>query len=370
MKLRLTIFALFFCGGFLFAKPFRIAALYPESMAGHFNCTCGLEAQCITKAAVVDAKKKGLDVAVEFFETGRTPLTVLTSAKKVALSGHDAAVGTLVSAEALVASNIFEDAHLPFIVPTASHPDVTRGKAYVTRIAFNDYRQAMLLAKLTTANLKPSNIAIIRNQSNPYSEFLGVEYAAELKRRGITNLREYPVIEGFSDFKSLAKELVDSGVRLVFVPLSQRMLASLYVELVRNKADITLLGSDIVEGEVQFLNTLGNTPNNVRFIFVKHWNGRLEGPKAKEYAYLRDTYCKQYKPTMTGAAAFDAISLILDTLKSNPGTTRANLISRLRQTKYDGMTGPIVYDGSGDPIKPLQLFTIQNNKANFWRTFQ
>jgi len=367
---KLTLFVAVFFSAVVWAKPFRIAALYPESMAGHFHCTCGLEAQCMTKAAVADAKKKGIDVSLDLFGSGRTPFTALSAAKKVTAGNYDAVVGTLVSSEALIVSKVFEGARLPFIVPTASHPDVTRGKNYVTRIAFNDYRQAMLLAKFTREDFSGKNIAIIRNQSNPYSEFLGLQYAVELKKRGTHNLKDFPIIDGFSGFKSIAKELVDSHVGLVFVPLPQTMLASLYFELVRMNADITLLGSDIVEGEVQFLRTLGETSPKVRFIFVKHWNGKLAGPKANDFAHLRNTYCKQYAPTMTGAAAFDAISIVLDTLKSNPGTTKENLIARLKSAKYDGMTGPIVYDQTGDPIKPLQLFTIEHNRAQFWRTYQ
>jgi len=351
-------------------RPFRIAALYPQSMAGHFNCTCGLEAKCLTKAVVDEAKRQGLNVSIELFDNGRDPFTTARVSKEVAEGEYDAAVGTLVSAEALIASKIFEKAKVPFIAPTASNPEVTSGKTYVIRTAFNDYRQAELLARLTVKDLRASSVAIIQNAENQYSDFLGNEYKSQLQKIGITNIAQHSIVDGYADFKPIVEKIVKDHTQVVFVPLSQQLIAGLYGELVRKHATTILLGSDIVEGEVQFLKMLGKNQGGVRFIFVKHWNGKVEGAAGKRYAHLRDTYCKEFTPTMTGAAAFDAITLLLETLKKYPGTTRENLIPRMRSVKYFGMTGPISYDKTNDPIKPLQLFTIEANRAKFWRMYQ
>ena len=128
------------------AKIFRTAGLYSTTSIGHFNCTCNQEAACMTNAVISQAKKEGIDISFKLISQDHNVFSTGGAAKNIASEKFDAVLGTLISTDALVAGEIFEKAGIPFIVPTATHPDVTAHKRFVTRVPFNDYRQANLLA--------------------------------------------------------------------------------------------------------------------------------------------------------------------------------------------------------------------------------
>lgn len=353
------------------AKPFRIAALYPATNLGHINCTCAQEAACITGAVVAEARKEGVEVSVDFIDTKWNPLKTLAGAQEIAAKRYDAAVGTLISTDALMAVPVLEKAGIPFVVPTASNPRVTEGRSFVARIAFNDYRQAFLLARLAKEEYRPKRVAIIRNVSQPYSDFLGKEFAVQIRKMdpGVI-ISEHILVDGFKDFKKLAGEATAGNPDLLFVPISQVQLSSLYVELVNRRASLALLGSDTVEGQLDFVKTLGLVSTSIRFVFPKHWNERLEGPAAKHYGSLYRSHCGKYPLSMASAAAYDAISLMIQTLKKYPAARGKEFIRRLKSMEYVGMTGPMRYGPDGEPIKALELFTIRDGKTVYWRRYE
>lgn len=353
-----------------FGKTFRIAGLYP-STTHNFNCTCGLEAACVVKAAVARAKQEGQDVSVELFDKKWTALETGEAALKVVDGGFDAAVGTDISSHALVAGDIFEKAGIPFIVPTATNPNVTAGKMFVTRIPFSDRRQALLLAKLTVKELRPSRVAVIKNLSDPYSNFLGDEYVKNLRAMSPKiQIEETSIIDGQRDMKTVLDKVMSITPELIFVPILPDQTVSLYSELANRNLKLTLLSSDTIEGDVVFNETAGRTANGIRFIFVKHWNGHAKGKTGARFLDLYRTTCSQFKPTMVGAASYDAISLLLETLKKYPDSSKQELVQRMKSVHFTGMTGALTYDKDGEPLKPLELFMTQGNKTVYWKRYE
>ncbi len=353
------------------ARTFRIAGLYPSTNHGHAHCTCGLEAACVTKAVVKRAQKEGLDVSLDLIDKGWTPIVTAEAAMKTVQGGYDAAVGTIVSADALVAARILEKAEIPLIVPTATNPLVTEGKRFVTRIPFSDKRQAYLLAKLTARKLKPSRVAVIRNISIHYSKYLGEEYARVLRELSPrTEIKEYTILDGHTDFKTLMDEVLTHRPQQIFIPIMQPEVASIYAELAERKVKVTLLASDIAEGTVVFNQTAGRIFDGIKFYFVRHWNEKFVGPEAKRFGALYKSDCGQYKTSMTGVAAYDAINVVLKTLRQHPNATKVTFVSHLKNVKYVGMAGPLKYGSDGEPIKPLELFAIQGRKTVHWKRYE
>lgn len=369
MNRRLTILLAIILTVPAIGKTFRIAALYPTTHLGHIKCTCGYEAACITKAAIEEAKKSGLDVSLENFQTDRDSSQAADVAKKVAAGKFDMVVGTLVSAEAIPVSQVLEEAGIPFLTPTATNPEVTRNKKLAMRIPFNDFRQSLLLARLSLNDLRAKRIAIIRNDSTNYSEFLGTQYAKEIKELNpAVPVAEFPIIDGFNDFKGLVDQVLSTNPDLLFVPLAQGHIAALYVELVARNAHLILLGSDTIEGKPEFSEMLGMS--QIRFIYPKHWNEKLKGPKAKTYLSLLQKHCGQYSPSMPSAEAYDAIELVLSTLRKNQSARGEQFVQTMKALKFKGVAGPIRYGVDGDPIKPLELFELKGSIAKYWKRYE
>ena len=352
-------------------KTVRVAGIYPNHTRGHLNCTCGLEAACITDAAIKRAQAAG--VALDFTPVNKDydVFGTLAASERVVNQKFDVAVGTLVSADALVASKVLEKARIPFIVPTATHPNVTAGKKFVTRIPFNDYRQAGLLARLSVTDLRANKIAVVRNASTPYSDFLGREFAVAAKKLAPgAEIRDYPIFEEFTKFSDLVDRILQHKPDLLFVPLSQAQIASIYVALANRGATLTVLSSDTVEKRPKFLEMMAPISDDIRFIYPQHWNGKFEGPEASRYLSLHKKYCGQYEPSMTTMAAYDSIELVIHALKQNPSARGKELVQLIRSVPYHGMTGKIVYGVDGDPIKPIELYRVEGKDVVFWKRYE
>jgi branched-chain amino acid transport system substrate-binding protein len=353
------------------SKKVRVAGIYPNHTRGHLNCTCGLEAACITNAAVKRAKSEGIDLDFTPVNKDWDVFGTLAASERVANQKFDVAVGTLVSADALVASKILETAGIPFIVPTATHPNVTAGKKFVTRIPFNDYRQASLLARLSVTDLRANKLAVVRNASTPYSDFLGKEFASVAKKLAPgVEIQDYPIFEEFTKFNDLVDKILQHKPDLLFVPLSQAQIASIYVALANRGASLTILSSDTVEKTPKFLEMMAPISEDIHFIYPKHWNGKFEGPEANRYLSLHKKYCSQYEASMTTMAAYDAIELVIRALKQNPSARGKELVQLIRSIPYDGMTGKMVYGADGDPIKPIELYRVEGKDVIFWKRYE
>ncbi len=372
MKKLLIALSLFLgTSSFADADTFRVAAIYPNHTIGHFNCTCGLEGACITEAAIKRARKEGVNISFTLVNKDWDIFKTIEAAEKVVSQRYDAAVGTLVSSDALAAAPILESGGIPFIVPTATNPDITKGKKLVTRIPFNDGRQAFLLARLAVNDLGAKRVVIIRNTSTKYSDFLGTEFAKVVRTMNPRiEVRDYPIVEGFTDFKGLVSRFMTTTPDLIFVPLPQSQLASIYVELVNRKAALTMLASDTIEGKPKFLEMISPTSDLIQFIYPKHWDGTYSSPESPRYQSLHKKYCGKYEPSMTTMAAYDAIELVIRALKTKPDARGEDLIKTLRSLSYWGMTGPINYGTDGDPVKPLELYRVKGSDVVHWRRYE
>lgn len=371
MRYALILCALFLISFEAQAKKVRVAGIYPNHTKGHLNCSCGLEGACITEAAIKQAQAEGMDIDFTLVNKDWDIFGTLGASQKVVNTKFDVAVGTLVSADALVASDVLESAGIPFIVPTATHPKVTAGKRFVTRIPFNDVRQAALLARLALTDLSAKRIAVIRNASAPYSDFLGREFAKDVKERDSSvEVLDYPIFEGFTNFSSLVAKVLEHKPDLLFVPLPQAQNASIYVELANRGAALTMLSSDTIEGKPKFLDMMTPISDSIRFIYPKHWNGKFEGPEASRYLSLHKKHCGQYEPSMTTMAAYDAIELVIRALKKNPKARGQELVRLIREIPYHGMTGKMVYGPDRDPVKPIELFRVEGKEVVFWQRYE
>ncbi len=353
------------------AAPFRVAEMYPNLPEGEINRSCGLEAACITKAVIKEAQKEGLDVSLDSYVIDRSAFSAVNMANKIAEKKYDGVVGTMVSADAIPVSDIFERNKTPFITPTATHPAVTANKKYALRVPFNDYRQAKLLARLAVNEFKPKRLAVISNLSNPYSIFLGAQFPKEVQAlNGSILIHDFKVIDGFNEFKELAGQIMQTQPDIVFVPLHQDSIASLYAELVTYDQPLLLLGSDTIGGEPEFRELFSSKPSKIRFIFPKHWNGSIKGKINQRYLRILKSYCPQYPPSMSSAAAYDAIELLLSGMRTRSKVRGIELINAIKQAHFEGVTGPIVYGQDGDPKKPIELFELKGNKLFYWKRYE
>jgi branched-chain amino acid transport system substrate-binding protein len=346
---------------FACARTVVIGGLYAETSVGHFGCTCNREALCVSENLVFEAQRRGLDVRFQNIAQSYEPLSILTAAQTIARLNYDVAIGANLSSDAILAANVFEKARIPFIPPTATNPKVTEGKHFAIRMAFSDRRQAVNLARFAADESKDGPVAVVRNVSQPYSDFLGREFIAEVRRlRPKLAIREFKIIDGGPDFQKLVKEVVSEKPRLIFAPLFRSELTLIYEELARSESASTLLTSDTIEAEPHFPKSSKFVP---KFLFTRHWNHELKGQAGDRYREFHRRYCSHLPVSMTSVAAYDAMSVLLDTLAKKPSVRRRTLADAVRDNRFPGVLGETVRDAHGDPEKPIYLYELKREGA-------
>lgn len=352
-------------------KVFRVAGFYSTPTLSYSIDSYGQEMNCITQARVDDARQEGLRISYEQIDTRRDPIAIAQAAKKIVEEKKfDAVVGTIVSAESVTASKVLGTGGIPFVVPTGTHPDITKNNPFALRIPFNDYRQAGLLAKLTASELKPKRISIVRNASNLYSVFLAKEFAEQILRLSPkTIVTTHSILDDSQDYTGLVQKIIADESELVFAPVWEPQVASLHAILVSKNRKLVLMTSDTIDGRASFLKLLGPLSPSIRFIFSNYWNNKLEGPFAKKFIALHQKHCRNYPVSRVSVAAFDAINLVIEAAKLGPTRNRGEFVKRMKDLKLKGLTGTLTFDSSNDAQKPLHLFEIKGPAPTYWKEY-
>ena len=221
-------------GATTFAKTFVVGGLYSETSMGHFGCTCSREALCVSEGLAHEVQKRGENVRFQNIAPGYAPMSIVTAANTVTNLAYDAAVGATLSSDAIIAADIFERAGIPFVTPTATNPRVTEGKTLSVRMAFSDRRQAMLLAGVALSEAKSGGIAVFSNISQPYSDFLGKQFIAELRKvQPEIKVTDFKLLDGVSNLPDIVTKALANRPAVIFAPLYRADLSLIYEELLQ-----------------------------------------------------------------------------------------------------------------------------------------
>jgi branched-chain amino acid transport system substrate-binding protein len=350
------------------APQLRIAVIYPKDDPK--VSSIGNEAACITEGLLAEAKKAGAPIDYRFFDNERDPIKTVSVAEAIAKDKFDLAIGTVTSSEAIAAAKILNSAKIPFFATTATNPDVTKDKPYSFRLPFDDYHQAQTLALFVAKEQRAKKVAVVRNISLPYSEFLAVEFSSHLKTLDPkVVIDQFDIIEGFSQYGALVDKIVASKAEVTFVPIYAPDVAKLYNELATRPGKFSLLGGDTVGGRDSFFKVLKGTSQNVSLVFVKSWADGPEGPEKDAFLKAHAVYCKDQNITLVSAAAYDVVRASLLGVKKDGNARELKLISVIKSLGYNGLTGIFKHKRNGEPEKPLFLHKIENDRSSYWKRY-
>lgn len=350
------------------AAPLRIAVIYPKDDPK--VSTIGNEAACITEGLLSEAKKAGVPIDYQFFDNERDPIKTVSVAETIVKEKFDLVIGTVTSSEAIAAAKILNAAQIPLFATTATNPDVTKDKPYSFRLPFDDYLQAHTLAQFAASELRAKKVAVVRNISLPYSEFLALEFTAHLKALDAKAvIDQFDIIEGFSQYGTLVDKLVAAKADAIFIPIYAPDAAKLYNELATRPGKFSLVGSDTVGGRDSFFKVLKGTSPSISLVFAKSWADRPEGPEKEAFLKAQAAYCKDQNATLISAAAYDVVRATLLGLRKNEKARGLELVSAIKGLGYKGLTGVFKHNKNGEPEKPLFLHKIENGRSSFWKRY-
>lgn len=279
--------------------------------------------------------------------------------------GVDYIIGAVCSSASIPMSELTEPAGVVQIAPPSTNPFVTKyqdgtNKEYVFRACFLDAFEGKVMATVAKEDLSATKAAVLYNGEINHVTTLAHSFKDTFEALG----GAVEVFEGYSssttDFTGLLGQVADADVDVLF-------LADYYdkVNVIADQADaiglqVTLLGGDgwhspsldlsVVEGGYYSTHFSSEDPRLVVQDFVDAYSAAHETD-----------------PDALAALGYDAAGILLQSLADAGVDDTARVRDAMSTVSFEGVTGPIMFDRYGDPLKKAALVKIEGGETHVVR---
>jgi branched-chain amino acid transport system substrate-binding protein len=239
------------------------------------------------------------------------------------------------------ASDVYYEAGIPMITPSATNPQVTeRGYENVFRVCGRDDQQAPAAARYTVETAKARRVAILHDNS-AYGKGLADLYKADLA--GKAEVVYYGgIVQGDMDYKAVLANVKDKAPDLWF-------FGGMYPEaakLVKQGRELGLTAT-FVSGDgtydPQFLKVAGPAAEGAVLTFGPDFS---KLPSAQPFL---EGYKKKFgDPGPYSIYSYDAAHILLHAIAQAKCVDGAKVAEAIRSREHDGAFGKIAFDAKGD----------------------
>lgn len=267
-------------------------------------------------------------------------------------------VGPQFSGHAIPVSVIAEGAGVPMISPMSSNPETTRGKDFVSRLAFLDDAQGTVVGRYAVDSLGAERAAVLYDESSTYSRSVAATFVESFRDAGGTVVVEETYTEDQrATFDAQLRRIRESASDVLLLP---NVTADVSLQMREARAlgvDAVFLGSDHWD-----LRAIVRMPEGEGAYVTHQWSADVESRGGVFAARYEERYGA--RPRSTAAMTYDAVK-VLATAATRAGTLDGARMARsIRELRdYVGATGPISFSGSGDPSRGVALATVRGGQV-------
>lgn len=279
-----------------------------------------------------------------------------------------AVLGTYGSSLAIAGIDISERAGIP-VMPCASNPLVTQGRKYVTRTNYQDPFAGRVMAKYAFDYLGAKTAAIIQDVAQDYSFGLANYFKntfTELTGNANSIVAIVSYNTGDQDFTAQLNSVKSKNPDVIFCPGYYGDGALIAKQAHDMGINQPLLGGDAWEAP-ELIEVGGKDAEGLTF--CSHFaREAATSPKAKQFV---EVYESKYGKAINAysAIAFDNYNLLLDAIEKVGKLDPKAINAELRSTKnWEGVTGVINIDETGNPVKPAPILKVQDGEFRYVTT--
>jgi branched-chain amino acid transport system substrate-binding protein len=257
---------------------------------------------------------------------------------------------------------IAEAAGIPQISPWSTNPNVTAGKHFVFRACFIDPFQGKAVAGFARGKMKAATAAVLYDVASDYNKGIAEVFRDEFTKSGgkIVNFETYNTND--KDFSAQLSKIKGATPDVLFLP-NYFNDVPLQIQQAR-KLGMTckVIGSDGWDN--QELIKMGGKDMEGTY-FTNHYSPDVDRPASKAFIAK---YTKKYNTQVDAAAAltYDSVYLLVQAIEKAGKADPKAIRDAIASTKnFDGVTGAITFNGSGDPVKGAVIIRIENGKFVF-----
>ena len=309
------------------------------------------------------------DVELIYADNGSDTTKAPSAANSLVDAGVSVVLGSYGSGVSIAGSDIFKNADIPAIGVTCTNPQVTAGNSHYFRICFLDPFQGTVLANYASKELGATVAYTLGELGNDYDQGLCTYFKQAFEALGGTVIPEsFPT--GTADFTSYLTNAANYGAQVFFCPVSIAYSTQIIQQAASQGATFPILGGDTLDSNVVAEAAKGT---NVQIIITTFYQ---EGA-APEFDNGIKAWLNEDSEAMTNnggndmiaavsAMGYDAYYTALAALQAAGSTDSAAVMAALPGVTYDGVSGHIAFDETGDAIRSSAFVKKINNETGEW----
>ena len=309
------------------------------------------------------------DVELVYADNGSDTTKAPSAANSLVDAGVSVVLGSYGSGVSIAGSDIFKNANIPAIGVTCTNPQVTAGNSHYFRICFLDPFQGTVLANYAAKELGATVAYTLGELGNDYDQGLCTYFKQAFEGLGGTVIPEsFPT--GTADFTSYLTNATNYGAQVFFCPVSIAYSTQIIQQAASQGVTFPILGGDTLDSNVVAEAAKGT---NVQIIITTFYQ---EGA-APQFDEGIKAWLNEDSEAMTNnggndmiaavsAMGYDAYYTALEALKAAGTTDSAAVMAALPAVTYDGVSGHIAFDETGDAIRSSAFVKKINNETGEW----
>ncbi|MDR1811865.1 MAG: ABC transporter substrate-binding protein [Candidatus Fibromonas sp.] len=270
--------------------------------------------------------------------------------------GVVAIIGSSYSGVTMALAQAAEKDGMPIISPTASNPDVTKGRPNVFRAIFIDDYQAEVMAYFAYNSLNARTAVILKNAvENSYGQI-----SEPFAKSFIASGGQITAVELYSpgdDFAAILSKYAANPPDIFYCPEhfipAANLVNAAYKTGLRNT---NILGSDAWDGFLTYVYQ-SEAMKNVYYPAPFSFDDQDEIVTR----FVRNYFSFFSQMPLTGSATtYTSVYILAEAIKKAGNTERENIVSAIKLNELDMITGHIKFDENNNPRPNLHILQIKD----------
>ena len=309
-------------------------------------------------------------VELVYGDNGSDQSKAPSAASQLVSEGVAIVLGSYGSTVSMAGGPIFGDAGLAALGVTCTNPNVTAGNDYYYRICFLDPFQGTVLANFAMDKFNAKVAYCLGEAGNEYDQGLVTFFKQAFEKAGGTVVTDsFP--KDNSDFSSYLNKAKDQGCDVIFAPVSIAYSTQLVSQAASLNVGIPFLGSDTWDDNMVLQAAKGTSVQAFVSTFYAEGGNKTFDDGIKAYingnADAKTTNGGDDTVSAVTAMGYDVYYVALEALKAAGSTDPAKVMEALPGVTYDGVSGHIAFDETGDAIRDTAYIKTIDSAANAWK---
>ena len=292
----------------------------------------------------------GKQVELSFQDSQADPESAVNAYGKLMDWGMQVSLGGVLSGETASIVAAAREDNIMLITPSGSADKCIDGNSRAFRVCFYDSFQGAAAAQYIKNNNMVDTVGILYQSDIDYSVGLYNAFVEECGKSGITIAETQTFTDATkTDFSTQINALVNSGVKLVFIPFYAEE-ASTFLTQARGKFadDVYFFGADGLDGILGKVEQDPTIANNVLMLTPFAADDPAENVQAFVKAYQA---AYNATPDQFAADAYDAVYVIKAAVVKAGTTDGDAMAAAMTSLEVTGVTGTMTWNADGNTNK-------------------